>query len=525
MKNRIRYFSLIVALSITCMLASFGAVEVAFAIEGADTGEPEVTEPGGSDPEKTGEPEVTELTTPVIVLDNDQITADEIGDILVEGTVSIGLGQEVGVFDADGDECFGTTTVGKSGEEETFTILISSESLHYGDNSFTVRSLPVEDVLNGSDPVAVTITIPKKNQTITADDITFKEGGSANINASVDTDLPLTYVSSKPAIATVNASGTLVGKRGGKTQVTVRQVGNDEYNPASIKITVTVIPTTFRIAFDPAGGEGTVTEQAVKPGQRVHLKANKFKREGYKFMGWATASGKPVTTNPDVTKFKNVNMKHFQLGKVKYKNKASVKDLAKVGKTVKLYAVWKGTGPAAAADWSRLVARDNKFGYNLFGGHLGKKYGKKHRAGKKKNKFGCYFCKTNTMSNKYCWRGGKSYVCMTFVNAAYAHGANCKTFWKKNKTCRVLYINGKADIPRVKKKCKALKLIGHPTVTKAKKGDILIKQNWHVMMYIGKIKNKYYISEASTETGIQIAGFSEVTMNKIFKEYTVFRLK
>ena len=39
------------------------------------------------------------------------------------------------------------------------------------------------------------------------------------------------------------------------------------------------------------------------------------------------------------------------------------------------------------------------------------------------------------------------------------------------------HINGKADIPRVKKKCKALKLIGHPTVTKAKKGDILIKHN------------------------------------------------
>lgn len=508
------------------MAASLGAADVAFAANG-ETGEPEVTEPVGQDSEASGEPEATELSAPTIVLDNDQITVEGMGDIYVEGTVSIGLGQDVGVFDAEGNECYATAAVGNSGDEETFAILLETRFLKYGDNSFQIMSLPKEGVINGSDAVTVTITIidNRQEQTIAAGDITFKEGKSIKINASVDTGLPLTYTSAKPRIATVDSAGTLVGKRGGKTQVTISQDGNSDFKPASITITITVIPTTFRIAFDPAGGEGTITEQAVKPGQKVRLKANKFTREGYKFVGWATASGRPVTTNTDVTKFKNVNMKHFQLGKVKYKNKAAVKDLAKVGKTVKLYAVWRGTGPAAAADWSMLVARDNKFGYNLFGGHLGKKYGKKHRAGKKKNKFGCYFCKTNTMSNKYCWRGGKTYVCMTFVNAAYAHGANCKTFWKKNKTCRVLYINGKADIPRVKKNCKALKLIGHPTVTKAKKGDILIKHNWHVMMYIGKIKNKYYISEASTETGIQIAGFSEVTMNKIFKEYTVFRLK
>ena len=540
MKIKICHVSMILALSLICVFASVGAVSATDEVNG--TGGPDGTEvsdpvgsPAANGPEEPQNPEQPlesgselqdpDLETPVITLDNDQITIDEIGEVRVEGTVSIDAVQEVGVFDADGQECFGTAKVETTDAGTRFSIPLAAEMLHYGENGFTVKSLPVEGVIGESDAVILTIVIPKKNQTITAKSITFKEEKTISIKASVSTGLPLTYVSSKPSVASVNASGILTGKRGGTTKVTIHQAGTDKYNPASLTITVKVIPTRYRIAYDPAGGSGTMTEQAIRPGQKVKLKANKFKREGYKFVGWATASGRPVTTSRDVTKFKNVNMKHFQLGKVKYKNRAYVKNLAKVGKTVKLYAVWKGTGPAAAADWGRLVARDNKFGYNLFGGHLGKKYSKKHRAGKKKNKFGCYFCRTNNMSKKYCWRGGKTYVCMTFVNAAFAHGANCKTFWKKNKTCRVLYINGKANLAKVKKKCKALRLIGHPTVKTAKKGDILVKNNWHVMMYGGKIGKKYYITEASTETGVSMTGYSAATMNKIFKSYTVFRLK
>lgn len=542
MKNKIYHISMILALSLICVFASLGAVNATDEVNGngipdgtsgtnvsdpADppaAAEPETSQTPEQPPESDPELQNPDLATPVITLDNDQITIDEIGEVRVEGTVSLDAVQEVGVFDADGNEC-GKVTVETTDAGTRFSILLTADMLHYGENGFTVKSLAKEGVIGESDAVILTIVIPKKNQTITAKSITFKEEKTISIKASVSTGLPLTYVSSKPSVASVNASGILTGKRGGTTKVTIHQAGTDKYNPASLTITVKVIPTRYRIAYDPAGGSGTMTEQAIRPGQKVKLKANKFKREGYKFVGWATASSRPVTTSRDVTKFKNVNMKHFQLGKVKYKNRVYVQNLAKVGKTVKLYAVWKGTGPAAAADWGRLVARDNKFGYNLFGGHLGKKYSKKHRAGKKKNKFGCYFCRTNNMSKKYCWRGGKTYVCMTFVNAAFAHGANCKTFWKKKKTCNVLYINGKANLAKVKRKCKALRLIGHPTVETAKKGDILVKNNWHVMMYGGKIGKKYYITEASTETGVSMTGYSAATMNKIFKSYTVFRLK
>lgn len=54
--------------------------------------------------------------------------------------------------------------------------------------------------------------------------------------------------------------------------------------------------------------------------RKTALTANKFKRPGYKFVGWSkTKSGK---------------------GKI-YKNKEKVKNLTKANKTVKLYAIWK----------------------------------------------------------------------------------------------------------------------------------------------------------------------------------------
>ena len=59
--------------------------------------------------------------------------------------------------------------------------------------------------------------------------------------------------------------------------------------------------------------------QTMTYGKKKNLTANKFKRTGYSFKGWAKS----------------------KKGKVAYKNKASVKNLVANGKTVKLYAVWK----------------------------------------------------------------------------------------------------------------------------------------------------------------------------------------
>ncbi len=75
----------------------------------------------------------------------------------------------------------------------------------------------------------------------------------------------------------------------------------------------------YKVAFYANGGKGKMAAQTMTYGKAAKLRANKFKRKGYTFKGWA--------------KSKN--------GKVVYKNKKAVKNLVKNGKTVKLYAIWK----------------------------------------------------------------------------------------------------------------------------------------------------------------------------------------
>lgn len=78
-------------------------------------------------------------------------------------------------------------------------------------------------------------------------------------------------------------------------------------------------PYSYTVKFNANGGKGAATKQTVICGAKTRLAKNVFKREGFVFAGWATTKGGPVV----------------------YKNKANVKDLAKKGKSVTLYAVWK----------------------------------------------------------------------------------------------------------------------------------------------------------------------------------------
>ena len=75
----------------------------------------------------------------------------------------------------------------------------------------------------------------------------------------------------------------------------------------------------YSVKFAANGGKGSMPHQLIARDNTVKLSANAFKKTGYLFTGWA--------------KSKN--------GKVVYKNKQSVKNLAGKGKTVTLYAQWK----------------------------------------------------------------------------------------------------------------------------------------------------------------------------------------
>lgn len=76
----------------------------------------------------------------------------------------------------------------------------------------------------------------------------------------------------------------------------------------------------FKVVFKPNKGLGTMVPQLINRNKKTVLRTVTYQRAGYKFAGWNT----------------NKNGK----GK-SYKNKQKVKNLAKAGKTVKLYAQWK----------------------------------------------------------------------------------------------------------------------------------------------------------------------------------------
>ena len=77
---------------------------------------------------------------------------------------------------------------------------------------------------------------------------------------------------------------------------------------------------SFTVKFDGNGAtSGAVKAQKMDTAAKTALTANAFKRAGYEFLGWSTKKDATTAT---------------------YANKAKVKDLAKAGKSVTLYAVW-----------------------------------------------------------------------------------------------------------------------------------------------------------------------------------------
>jgi len=72
----------------------------------------------------------------------------------------------------------------------------------------------------------------------------------------------------------------------------------------------------------------------------------------------------------------------------------------------KQFTVKPSNKPMKAVKWAKKIAKDDSFSY-----------GKKPQT----SKVGCYFCGTNQKRKPKGYE--KTYVCMTFVHAAYAHGA------------------------------------------------------------------------------------------------------
>lgn len=225
---------------------------------------------------------------------------------------------------------------------------------------------------------------------------------------------------------------------------------------------------------------GSMNVITAKRGETIKLPANKYKRDGFKFMGWSTKRN-------DV-----INMKRYQLGKVKYKNRAEVRNLGKDGETVKLYACWKGVGIEAAASWAKLLAKDNSFAYGA-DNHKDWYHGR-DRA----HQIGCYFCGTTIKGPKKAKKGSrweKTYGCNPLVMAALVHGMG---LFKKCSagSVRAAYWAG------LKRDGKPIfKIIGkNLKYADLKPGDLLCSDR-HIKMFTGKSKmpGLYLVTHAAGE--------------------------
>ena len=262
--------------------------------------------------------------SPRVDLNDYELTVTDINNVYIGGTVSIAKGQNIGLFDSTGKTPLSYTTVKNTGSISSFKIYVPAFVLKNGNNTFQVISLPVRGALNASSPKTFTVKVKtassKQDQTITANDVSLKVNETKNLNAKVTSGLPLTYKSNDPNIATVDANGMIVGRKIGTTNVTINQAGNNEYNPTSKVIFVTVKENThniqkYIITYNANGGKGTMSNQTVNEGSAIVLKNNKFTRTGYTFKGWATKKNGPIV----------------------YKNQQSIK----IESNITLYAVWK----------------------------------------------------------------------------------------------------------------------------------------------------------------------------------------
>lgn len=84
----------------------------------------------------------------------------------------------------------------------------------------------------------IAVKVVKRNQKITANNVTVNVGKTASLGASAKTGLK--FKSSNNAVATVNSKGVVTGKKTGTAKITIYTNGNSVYNKASYTVTVKV---------------------------------------------------------------------------------------------------------------------------------------------------------------------------------------------------------------------------------------------------------------------------------------------
>jgi len=93
----------------------------------------------------------------------------------------------------------------------------------------------------------VTVKVVKRNQKVSARNVTVNVGKSASIGAKAKTGLR--FKSSNTRVARVNSRGVVVGKKVGTAKITVYTKGNGTYNKASRTVTVKVTKPSHKHSY------------------------------------------------------------------------------------------------------------------------------------------------------------------------------------------------------------------------------------------------------------------------------------
>ena len=134
-------------------------------------------------------------STPRIDLDEYQIVTNDKNNVYVTGTLSISVGQDIGVYDSNGRIMYNRVIATNTNSKSSFKLKVPSRYINDGVNTFKIKSTPIKNVINGSNPKTLTVTIKDNSQisqTITASNLTLKVGEKKNLNASASSGLPLT---------------------------------------------------------------------------------------------------------------------------------------------------------------------------------------------------------------------------------------------------------------------------------------------------------------------------------------------
>ena len=331
---------------------------------------------------------IAEDETGIKVYNSERVTND-LNATYIEGEVPVADGQEIVVV--HGILTVAKKTMPETGQPAQFRIKIPASELNKdGVTSFRVKATDGKNTVKESLPVRMEISYKaREEQTIKTGSEEYNltlPGLKESIGAETSSGGDVYYSSSNPDVVDIDEEGNLVPIGKGEAEVSVKAIGSSKYDGTETSVDVKVEEIdAYSVTFHSSGDESDETvQQIVNTGDTTALDANSFDNGNHQFLGWATEEG----------------------GLVEYTDTASVKDLAAKGENTDLYAVWTGDGARAAVAWAIGIANDNSFSY-----------GKKPQT----SKVGCYFCGTNQRNKPKGYE--KTYVCLTFVEAAYAHGA------------------------------------------------------------------------------------------------------